>query len=115
MYLSEQGNLNKEVVSVWGTPFIMNDLQRFMLAFREHFASVAGKIGEINISLGPSGELRYPSYNSHDKDSGWPNRGSFQSYSELAVRSFRREISKKYKNEIELVNQAWGSQLAIRN
>jgi hypothetical protein len=32
------------------------------------------------IGTGPAGELRYPSYDSHDSSSGWPNRGFFQAY-----------------------------------
>ena len=34
--------------------------------------------GRANVSLGPSGELRCPSYNSHDTGTGYPTRGALQ-------------------------------------
>jgi hypothetical protein len=38
-----------------------------------------GGFPEINVPAGPSGELRYPSYNAHDQGSGYPTRGALQS------------------------------------
>lgn len=87
-YVSEQGNASREVLSAWVTQDVINDYQELYTAFHEHFASLASEIAEVNISLGPSGELRYPSYNIHDKDSGYPTRGAFQSYSTPAVASW---------------------------
>jgi beta-amylase len=67
-----------------------------MTAFQRHFAPQAAQIAEINISLGPSGELRYPSYGAHDVGSGYPTRGALQAYSTLARASFRAFLTAKY-------------------
>lgn len=48
-------------------------------------------IAEINVSLGPAGELRYPSYNLHDWGN-YPNRGTLQCYSPLAEQDWRRYL-----------------------
>ena len=78
-----------------------------MQAFRDHFAPRAGLIDEINISLGPAGELRYPSYNAHDWGN-YPNRGTLQCYSPLAEKDWRRYLKTKYGN-IAALNYAFGS------
>ena len=88
-YVSEQGKASKEVISAWSSKTALSDYREFFTAFQDHFAKYASQISEINISLGPAGELRYPSYNIHDKDSGYPTRGSFQSYSQTAVSSWK--------------------------
>jgi len=93
-YVSEQGKASKEVISAWASKFVLNDYRELFEAFQEHFAKFAPQIAEINISLGPSGELRYPSYNIHDTDSGYPTRGAFQSYSPLAVTSWKQFAEK---------------------
>ena len=74
-YCSEQKNLCKEVVTLWADDQIMNQYRELMEAFENHFAGKAPHITEINISCGPTGELRYPSYNQHDQGSGFPSRG----------------------------------------
>jgi len=94
-YVSENGNKSDEVVSVWATKFVLGDYSNFMLAFRKHFSNKAHSIAEVNISLGPAGELRYPSYNSHDPDAGYPGRGRLQAYSQLARESFRAFMTQK--------------------
>lgn len=105
-YVSEQGHASKEYVSAWATDLVLDNYAGVMREFRSHFANRAGGISEINISLGPAGELRYPSYNSHDKDTGYPTRGALQAYSELARQSFRDFALKKYGG-LEGVRQAW--------
>lgn len=95
-YVSEQGNASLEVVSAWMTHVVLSDYQELYAAFQKQFAAHAAAVTEINISLGPAGELRYPSYNVHDKDSGYPTRGAFQSYSRPAVISWL-ETAKKEK------------------
>jgi beta-amylase len=67
---------------------------------------------EINISLGPTGELRYPAYNESD---GWqyPDRGNFQAYSRLAQENFRDWAIKKY-GDLSGVSQHWGIALGSR-
>jgi len=95
-YKSEEGHLSTEVVSVWGTSTIIGDYANFMRAFQTHFASKASSISEINVSLGPAGELRYPSYNTQDPDAAYPTRGRLQAYSNLAVASFHAFMAQKY-------------------
>jgi hypothetical protein len=75
-----------ETAAVMAPLDIRNDAE--MQAFADHYAPLAGNFGEINISLGPTGELRYPSYNKSD---GWnyPDRGNFQASSLLAQQGFR--------------------------
>src|SRR5262249_14823274 len=66
-YVSEQGNTSNEYVAVWATHLVLEDYVAFFAAFQAHFAAKSKHVAEVNISLGPAGELRYPSYNSHDK------------------------------------------------
>jgi beta-amylase len=98
-YKSEENHLSSEVVSVWGDPVVINDYARFMTAFQAHFANKAASISEVNISLGPSGELRYPSYNQQDPDAGYPTRGRLQAYSNLALQSFKAFMIQKYGSQ----------------
>jgi hypothetical protein len=58
------------------------------------------------LSLGPAGELRYPSYNAA---AGWnyPDIGFLQSYSERAQRAFRLFLKQKYKGDIAQRNASW--------
>ncbi len=119
MYLSEQGNRSKEVVSVWGTDAVMAKYKSFMTSFRDRFSKDADLITEINISLGASGELRYPSYNMHDVDAGFPTRGSLQAYSEPAVESFRAHVRRTFwppgvseADGLRALNEKWKFNLA---
>lgn len=106
-YVSEQGNASSEFVSCWATDLVLDDYRAFFSSFQEHFASLAGSIAEINVSLGPAGELRYPSYNSHDKNTDYPTRGALQCYSELARNSFVDYIARKYGSR-DGIRKAWG-------
>lgn len=110
-FKSEQGNLCEEYVSFWATHLILDDYIAFVKSFRDHFANRAAHFSEINISLGPAGELRYPSYNSHDKGVDYPTRGALQCYSKLAVDSFRAWVLKKY-GTLEAVDRVWGTATA---
>lgn len=110
MFKSEQGNLNKESISVWGTDFVLPFHKRRMTAIRDRFAPYARIISEITVSLGPAGEMRYPSYNGHDQNAGFPTRGSLQAYSDLAVMSFRQAMQRKYRS-LENLRKAWGFSL----
>lgn len=95
-FVSEQGNACDEYVAFWATHLILADYLAFVKSFRDQFAAQAQHIAEINISLGPAGELRYPSYNSHDKGTDYPTRGALQCYSKLAKDSFRQWALDKY-------------------
>lgn len=114
-YKSEQKQFSPEYVSAWGTRLVADDYVRFMTEFQSHFSSERQTLVEINISLGPAGELRYPSYNSHDVGTGYPYRGGIQAYSDLAVDSFRKFVSRRYGNSLAAVNRSWGSQLTQIN
>ncbi|CAN5295845.1 hypothetical protein BH10CYA1_BH10CYA1_28820 [soil metagenome] len=106
-YVSEQGNSSPEYVSCWATDLVLDDYKAFFSSFQAHFSSKASHIAEINISLGPAGELRFPSYNSHDKGTDYPSRGALQCYSDLAHQSFVDFVIAKYGNR-DGVRQAWG-------
>lgn len=107
-FVSEQGNACDEYVSFWATHLVLDYYAAFARSFRDHFADRAQHISEINISLGPAGELRYPSYNSHDKNVDYPTRGALQCYSKLAIESFRTWALKKY-GSLAGIDAAWGT------
>ncbi|XP_042403407.1 beta-amylase 1, chloroplastic-like isoform X2 [Zingiber officinale] len=53
----------------------------FMRAFRDHFAPLLGTtIVEIQVGMGPAGELRYPSYPELNGTWKFPGIGAFQCY-----------------------------------
>lgn len=107
----ESGNrkYSKEYVSLWADKYVISQYTELMNSFKEHFAAYSAVTDEINISLGPSGELRYPSYNMHDRGA-YPNRGTLQCYSRLAVEDFRKKMHEKYR-AIENLNNAWSINL----
>jgi beta-amylase len=105
-YKSEQGHTSPEYVSLFADHAVMDNYASVMNEFQTHFAAKAKNIGEVNVSLGPAGELRYPSYNAHDTNAGYPTRGALQSYGPLAVDSFREYVEKKYGGH-DAVGQAW--------
>ncbi len=107
-FVSEQGNECKEYVSFWVTKLILESYVKVMKAFREHFADRAEHIAEINVSLGPSGELRFPSYNSHDVNTDYPTRGALQCYAAHAVSAFQAWALEKYK-DLAGIDKAWGT------
>lgn len=108
---SEQGNYSAETVQGWADSLVLNEYSDFASAFASHFASTYGAdVAEINVSLGPAGELRYPSYNSQDSGTGYPTRGALQMYSPLAVKDFQTKMVAKY-GSLAGVNGAWGTTL----
>jgi len=110
MYKSEQDNFNGETVAIWKDDWVIPKYQRFMQDFQAHFVAKKAIIDEISIGTGPAGELRYPSYNSHDSGSGWPNRGFLQAYSDPARADFRAWVLANYGN-LAGVNRAWSTSL----
>ncbi|PHS29888.1 MAG: beta-amylase [Alkaliphilus sp.] len=109
-YVSELGNVSNEFLSLWVDELIQYEYIDFMNAFENQFGTYANYFSEINISAGPSGELRFPSYNSHDAGnmySGYPNKGYLQSYSNIAIKDFRGDMLLKYGG-LAGVNVAWG-------
>lgn len=108
-YQSEFGNRSVETLSLWADQWVLAQYSEFMQAFAARYAALAIHISEINISMGPAGELRYPSYNSHDGNrTAYPSRGGFQAYSALAVADFRSAMQQKYQ-QIGQLNLAWHS------
>ncbi|MCY7340932.1 MAG: family 14 glycosylhydrolase [Pseudonocardia sp.] len=111
---SEQGNYSPETVQGWADRVVENEYRDFTRAFADHFgARYRDDVVEINVSLGPSGELRYPSYNAHDVGTGYPTRGALQSYSALAVQDFQTTMLRKYRS-LSGLNAAWGTGYASR-
>jgi alpha-amylase len=117
-YVSEYGNTDREATSPWGVgnDRTLIDMRDFMEAFESHFSSGAtdfrGDIQEITIGTGPAGELRYPSYAGHDSKvagnpAGYPNRGTFQSYTPAAIRSFADWAVARH-GSVAGVAAAWG-------
>ena len=110
LYRSENDDYSDEAVSLWQDHLVINQYIEFMNAFEEHFADKADKIDEINISMGASGELRYPAYNPRDPRCDYPTRGCFQAYSTAAKADFINYAKLKY-NTIGALNSAWGTKL----
>ena len=69
-----------EYVSLWANKWAFVQYKEFLNEFVNRFDNYLGFFQEINISLGPTGELRYPSYNGHD-GGRHPNRGRLQCFS----------------------------------
>ena len=111
-YKSEFGNDSSETLSLWADKWVLGQYFEFMQAFASHYSQLSDHISEINISMGPAGELRYPSYNSHDKGkTAYPSRGGFQAYSRLAIADFRQAMVQKYQ-QLNALNTAWHSKLS---
>jgi hypothetical protein len=107
-YRSETGNTLADTIPPWATKneAVLAEYKEFMSRFEEHFAPYAADFIEINISLGPTGELRYPAYNRGDGWSGTMDRGNFQAYSDLARRDFREWALKNFGG-LAGVNARW--------
>lgn len=114
-FLSEGGSWSNESLGVWSDPAPL--YLPFYRAFRDHYASnYASSFAELIVSLGPAGELIYPSYHFHDSDlrsalgfevAKYPNRGALQASSPLARLRFRQWLIQKYGN-LEETNKTWG-------
>ena len=107
-YVSETGDASMEYVSLWADPYVLPYYLAFVQAFRDHYREQAHLIDEINISMGPAGELRYPSYNAHDWGD-YPNRGTLQCYSPLAQRDWLTYLRNKFST-IAALNFTFGTQ-----
>lgn len=97
-YVSAQGHPSDEVVSAWATPIVLEQYRDFFVAFAERYADYAPQTSGIAIGLGPASELRYPSYNSHDVDSGYPGPGVLQANSDLAKADYARHPDKSFSD-----------------
>jgi beta-amylase len=98
-FISESGHANLDSVSVWGTDAVLEDYRRFWRGFRDSFERDAELVDSVSISLGPSGELHYPSYHHHDSmltESHYPNRGTFQGAGPLATDDWRAHLRRRF-------------------
>ena len=84
-----------EYISLWLDKWTLVQYSEFISEFISVFKDYHTYFQEINISLGPTGELRYPSYNGHDEGK-FPNRGRMQCYSKPAQDHFLRWMQEKY-------------------
>ena len=117
-YQSEYGNVSHAAIAPWGmaSARALSYVKAFMNAFEDHYTSGStdyrGKVSEIAISSGPTGELREPSYDYQDGGvSGspglFPNRGVLQTYSPAARASFTQWVLAKY-GSVAGAATAWG-------
>ncbi|XP_047310274.1 beta-amylase 1, chloroplastic [Impatiens glandulifera] len=75
----------------------------FMRSFRDQFQHLLGDtIVEIQVGMGPAGELRYPSYPEQDGTWKFPGIGAFQCYDKYMLSSLKAAASAADKAE-------WGS------
>jgi hypothetical protein len=102
-FKSSTGKISREYLSIWA-PEAEILYKKFMVAFRDTFAPYNSIIEKIYIGVGPSGELRYPSYGG--KDWHYPDIGELQVYSDSAKASFRKYLREKYKT-IDALNASW--------
>lgn len=111
-FKSEQGNFASETLSFWNSEevkaIIYQQYTEFTQAFTQQFSHRYKMIQELNVSMGSAGELRYPSYNSHDNGTGYPTRGAIQGQNLLARKDFLSYLAKKYGN-IDTLNKHWNS------
>ncbi|KAF5945022.1 hypothetical protein HYC85_015250 [Camellia sinensis] len=96
-YTNRSGNRNKEYLTmgVDNLPFFagrtaVEIYSDYMKSFRENMSDFleAGLIIDIEVGLGPAGELRYPSY---PQNQGWvfPGIGEFQCYDKYLKAEFK--------------------------
>lgn len=107
-YQSEQGNFSKEYLSLWANAVAIEQYQEFMRAFSKHYRNKAYLFDELNVSMGPAGELRLPSYNQHDEGTNYPTRGAWQVYGRLPTIDFQQHLEQQY-TDIAQLNSAWQS------
>ncbi|NNN05788.1 MAG: family 14 glycosylhydrolase [Elusimicrobia bacterium] len=108
-FVDEKGFVDDEYVAFWNQD-VYKHYDAAMASFAQNFASDSDIIPKIELSLGPAGELRYPSYN---LEAGWkfPERGRLQAYSAPARSDFRRSMTEKYGGDLGRLNAAWGTAL----
>lgn len=109
-FKSENGNLSSEYIQFAADKYSIPLYRSVMDAFQQQYASKAKHIAEINVSLGPAGEARYPSYNQHDPGADYPSRGALQAYSDLQKADFKNFVMKKY-GDMKGVETAWGTKV----
>ncbi|PSS14432.1 Beta-amylase [Actinidia chinensis var. chinensis] len=113
-YTNRGGNRNKEylTIGVDNLPLFagrtaVEIYSDYMKSFRENMSDFleAGLIIDIEVGLGPAGELRYPSY---PKNQGWvfPGIGEFQCYDEYLEAEFKEAAASAGHPEWSLPDNA---------
>ncbi|XP_038703151.1 beta-amylase-like [Tripterygium wilfordii] len=113
-YTDREGNRNKEYLTIgvdnqplFGGRTAVEIYSDFMKSFRENMSDFleAGAIIDIEVGLGPAGELRYPSY---PQSLGWvfPGIGEFQCYDEYLKADFKDAAISAGQPEWELPDNA---------
>ncbi|QSH40801.1 family 14 glycosylhydrolase [Lentisphaerota bacterium ZTH] len=110
-YVSEKGNACREYVSLWHDEAVIPYYKKFINAFARRYSGAflsmhnnqncrAPEICELNISCGPAGELRFPSYNSHDRWAyphyGFGQGGSYDAWLDYEAYLWRRYSGRPY-------------------
>ncbi|KAG6416952.1 hypothetical protein SASPL_124393 [Salvia splendens] len=113
-YTNRSGNRNPEYLSlgVDNLPIFrgrttIEMYKDFMQSFREEMVDLmeSETIMDIEVGLGPAGEMRYPSY---PQDQGWkfPGIGEFQCYDKYMKREFKDAAAKAGHPEWDLPDDA---------
>jgi beta-amylase len=103
-FISESGAKHDDALSPWWLETV-KQYDELYASFATNFSGYIDIIEKIYLSAGPSGELRYPSYDHA------PGRGSLEAYSAPAKNDFRHVMEKKY-GTIKNVNTAWRTNLS---
>lgn len=109
VFESEAGKHSREYISTWATEKALPYYEAFWGSFLGEFRDVKDSINSISISLGPSGELHYPSYHQHDSayaESKWPNRGFFQGAGAIPKASYLSFLKTRYRT-LDNLNRQW--------
>ncbi|KAL3820997.1 hypothetical protein ACJIZ3_006902 [Penstemon smallii] len=113
-YTNRSGNRNNEYISlgVDNRPLFQGRTavemySDYMKSFKENMSDLLedGTIMDIEVGLGPAGELRYPSY---PETQGWkfPGIGEFQCYDKYLRDDFKAAVAKAGHAEWELPDDA---------
>ncbi|OVA13151.1 Glycoside hydrolase [Macleaya cordata] len=114
-YTNRSGNRNKEYLTIgvdnqpiFGGRTAIEIYSDYMKSFRENMEDFlkARLITDIEVGLGPAGELRYPSY---PESQGWvfPGIGEFQCYDTYLKSEFQEAAMQAGHPEWELPDNAW--------
>jgi beta-amylase len=109
IYRDRNGHPDSEYIAPWFSG-AYTQYAEVMDSFAENFRDYQNNIPKVYISMGPAGELRFPSYNGA---AGWhySEPGSLQAYSRGAIQDLRERLRAKYGNNVASLNSAWNATL----
>jgi len=101
-YTDQSGNTNKEYISLFADHVRLNDGRTPLEMYEDWFSALystfkpkidSGVVMEVQVGMGPAGELRYPGYYSAH---GWsyPGIGQFQVWDKHARASWKASVPK---------------------